>query len=436
MRTSLERLAFALALPLLVLGARPAGRPEAGPAGARVLAVRLTGVVSPVMDDILDEAIARARSGAYRALLVELNTPGGLESSMRDMVGSELASPVPILVWVTPGGAHAASAGVFITLAADVAAMSPGTNIGAATPISLQGPMDSTLARKAANDAAAFARTVATQRGRNVKWAERAVREAVAASDREAVDEGIVDFLASSRMELLEKADGRWMHRAADSTLIRVAGARVDDMQPSLRHRLLAPLVDPNVAYLLLMLGFYGILFELQNPGAILPGVAGAIFLVLAFFALSALPVNAAGLALIVLGVGFLLAEIKVHSHGVLAVGGALALGIGGLILFDDQAVRVAWPLVLAVTAATLAFFLLVIGFAIRGRRGPRATGKTALLGRRAEVIDRLSPRGRVRLDGEVWNAEAAGAIDVGAQVVVTGVEGLTLRVRPAAAEA
>ena len=155
MRTSLERLAFALALPLLVLGARPAGRPEAGPAGARVLAVRLTGVVSPVMDDILDEAIARARSGAYRALLVELNTPGGLESSMRDMVGSELASPVPILVWVTPGGAHAASAGVFITLAADVAAMSPGTNIGAATPISLQGPMDSTLARKATNDAAA-----------------------------------------------------------------------------------------------------------------------------------------------------------------------------------------------------------------------------------------------------------------------------------------
>src|SRR5262249_10665112 len=218
--------------------------------------------------------------------------------------------------------------------------------------------------------------------------------------------------------------------------LIRVSGAVVERMQPSLRHRLLAPLVDPNIAYLLLMLGFYGILFELQNPGAILPGVAGAIFLVLAFFALSALPVNAAGLALIVLGVGFLLAEIKVHSHGLLAVGGALALAIGGLMLFDDQVVRVAWPLVLAVTATTVAFFLVVIGFAVRGRHGPRALGRTALLGRHAEVIDRLSPRGRVRLDGEVWNAEAAGAVEVGAEVVVTGVEGLTLRVRPAAAEA
>jgi membrane-bound serine protease (ClpP class) len=401
-----------------------------------VLSVRLTGVVSPVMEDILDEAIQRARDGGYRALVVELNTPGGLESSMRNMVTRELASPVPVIVWVTPGGAHAASAGVFITIAADVAAMSPGTNIGAATPISLQGPMDSTLARKAANDAAAFARTVAAQRRRSVSWAERAVREAVAASDREAVQEGIVDFIASTPAELLEKSDGRLMRRGADSTLIRVAGAHVDVMQASLRHRLLAPIVDPNVAYLLLMLGFYGILFELQNPGAILPGVVGAIFLVLAFFALSALPVNAAGLALIVLGVGFLLAEIKVQSHGVLAVGGALALAIGGLILFDDQAVRVAWPLVLAVTAVTVAFFLFVIGFAIRGRRGRRASGKAAMLGRRAEVIERLTPRGRVRLDGEVWNAEASIVIEVGSVVVVTGVEGLTLRVRPAAAEA
>jgi membrane-bound serine protease (ClpP class) len=296
--------------------------------------------------------------------------------------------------------------------------------------------MDSTLARKAANDAAAFARTVAEHRRRSVGWAEKAVREAVAASEREAVEEGIVDFIAATPAELLEKADGRWMRRAADSTLIRVAGATIDPMLPSLRHRLLSPLVDPNIAYLLLMLGFYGILFELQNPGAILPGVAGAIFLLLAFFALSALPVNAAGLALIVLGIGFLIAEIKVHSHGLLTVGGALALAIGGLMLFDDRAVRVAWPLVLATTGVTVAFFLVVIGFAIRGRRGPRAIGVAALLGRHAQVIERLGPRGRVRLDAEVWNAEAAAEIEVGAEVVVTGVEGLTLRVRPAAREA
>jgi membrane-bound serine protease (ClpP class) len=321
-------------------------------------------------------------------------------------------------------------------MAADVAAMSPGTNIGAATPISLSGPMDSTLARKATNDAAAVARTVATQRGRSSVWAERAVREAVAATDAEAVEQHIVDFIARSQTELLERADGRAMRRGADSTLIRVAGASVERMEPSLRQRMLGHLVDPNIAYLLLMLGFYGILFELQNPGAILPGVVGAIFLVLAFLALSALPVNAAGLALLVLGIGFLIAEIKVHSHGVLAVGGALALGVGGLILFDDSAVHVAVPLVLAVTAMTVAFFLVVIGFAVRARRGPRVSGASALLGRRAQVVEGLAPRGRVRLDGELWNAEAPRHVEVGAEVVVIGVEGLTLRVRPAALEA
>ena len=428
------RLALGLALLLAVVAAKP--RPGTSAAPAQVLSVKLTGVVSPLMDDILGEALDRARDGGYKALVVELDTPGGLESSMRDMVSREFTAPVPVIVWVTPSGGHAASAGVFITMAADVAAMSPGTNIGAATPISLQGPMDSTLARKAANDAAAFARTVAEHRRRSVTWAERAVREAVAASEREAVEQGIVDFVAATPAELLEKADGRWMRRAADSTLIHVAGAVVVTMQPSLRHRLLAPLVDPNVAYLLLMLGFYGILFELQNPGAILPGVAGAIFLLLAFFALSALPVNAAGLALLILGVGFLVAEIKVHSHGLLTVGGAIAMAIGGLMLFDDRAVHVAWPLVLATTAVTVAFFAVLITLAIRGRRGPRASGVAAILGRRAQVIERLGPRGRVRLDAEVWNAEAAAAIEVGAEVVVTGVEGLTLRVRPAAREA
>ena len=430
---------FAASLSLLALTssrAHPARtRGETAAPVPRVLAVRLTGLVSPVMDDLFGQAIARAQAGGYRALVVELDTPGGLESSMRGIVQRELASPVPVIVWVTPGGAHAASAGVFVTMAADVAAMSPGTNIGAATPISLQGPMDSTLARKATNDAAAFARTVAAQRRRSAAWAERAVREAVAASDGEAVSLGIVDFVASTAVELLRKSDGRVMRRGADSTVIRVAGASVDRMQISLRHRVLAHLVDPNIAYLMLMLGFYGILFELQNPGAILPGVAGAVFLVLAFLALSALPVNAAGLALLVLGVGFLLAEIKVHSHGVLAVGGALALAVGGLILFDDRAVRVAWPVVLAGTGITVAFFLLVIGVVLRGRRGPRASGAQAMLGRRALVVEGLGPRGRVRLDGEVWNAEAPGHVEVGAEVIVVGVEGLTLRVRPAAQE-
>jgi membrane-bound serine protease (ClpP class) len=322
-----------------------------------------------------------------------------------------------------------------ITLAADVAAMAPGTNIGAATPVSLQGPMDSTLARKATHDAAAFARTVAEQRGRNVAWAERAVREAVAVSEREAAETHVVDFIAATAEELLQKSDGHAIRRATGTTTLRIAGASIERMEPSLRHRLLGQLVDPNIAYLMLMLGFYGLLFELQNPGAILPGVVGAISLVLAFLALSALPVNAAGLALLVLGIGFLLAEIKVHSHGILAVGGALALALGGLILFTDSAVQVARPLIAVVTALTVLFFALIFGAAIRSRRSRPQSGAAAMLGRRAVVLERLDPRGRVRLDGERWNAESQGSVEVGAEVIVTGVEGLTLRVRGTARE-
>lgn len=277
---------------------------------------------------------------------------------------------------------------------------------------------------------------MAAQRGRSTTWAEQAVRQAVAASDREAVALGVVDFVAASPAELLKRADGRLMRRGADSTVIRVAGAVVERMEPSFRQRALGHLVDPNIAYLLLMLGFYGVLFELQNPGAILPGVAGVIFLLLAFLALSALPVNAAGIALMVAGIGFLLAEIKVQSHGVLAVGGSIALGLGGLILFDDASVQVARPLVYGVTAFTVAAFVLLVGAALRGRRGPRVSGVAALIGRRAQVIEGLRPRGRVRLDGEVWNAEAAGQVEVGAEVEITGVVGLTLRVRPVAREA
>jgi len=422
-------LACAIAWPAIAAAAKQPG--AASP--PRVLVVRLEGVVSPIMDDVLASAIERARRDGHAALVIELNTPGGLERSMRTMVQRILASPVPVIVWVTPGGAHAASAGVFLTLAADVAAMAPGTNIGAATPVSLQGPMDSTLARKAANDAAAFARTVATQRGRDVKWAEAAVREAVAASEKEAVERGVVDLVASTMPELLRLSEGRPVRRPGSTTELQVAGAVPVRMEASFRQKALGHLAEPNIAYLLLMLGFYGILFELQNPGAILPGVAGAIFLLLAFLALSALPVNVVGLALLLVGIGFLLAEVKVQSHGILGVGGAIALAIGGLILFDDGAVRVARPLVLAVTAITVAFFLLVVGAALRARRGVRHTGAGALLGRHVLVIEALAPRGRVRLDGEVWNAEAPVTLHVGAEGVVTGVEGLTLRVQPAA---
>ncbi|HTR97357.1 MAG TPA: nodulation protein NfeD [Candidatus Acidoferrales bacterium] len=425
--------AIAASAVLLASGGRAhAARAAATAAPApHVLVTTLTGVVSPVMEEALAQALERAERENAAALVLEIDTPGGLESSMRDMVEKLLASPRPVIAWVTPSGAHAASAGVFIVMACDVAAMSPGTNIGAATPISMSGPMDSTLARKATNDAAAFARTVAAQRGRNEAWAERAVREAVAIDEREAVHQHVVDFVAGDLDDLLAKADTLTWRRGALARHLGTRGLAVTRIEPGIRERLLGRLADPNVAYLLMMLGFYGLLFELQNPGAVLPGVVGGICLLLAFFALSTLPVNSAGVALLVLGLAFLLAEIKVHSHGLLALGGAIALALGSLMLFRPGTVSVSWPFVLVGTGTTVVFFVAVVGAGVRARRLPVVTGAAGLVGRRGVALERLAPEGRVRIGGEVWAAASAVPLDPGVAVEVLKVEGLRLEVKP-----
>ncbi len=420
---------------LLSASPKPAGSPVAANTARHVVVATLTGVVSPVMDEALRDALTRAGDEHATALVLEIDTPGGLESSMRTMVQRLLAADVPVIAWVTPGGAHAASAGVFITMACDVAAMSPGTNIGAATPISMTGPMDSTLAHKVTNDAAAFARTISAQRGRNGVWAEHAVREAVSISETEAVHEHVVDFIAGDLPDLLAKADGMTWRRGALVRTLQTRGAAIVRITPGFRQRLLGHLADPNIAYLLMMLGFYGLLFELQNPGSVLPGIVGGISLLLAFFALSTLPVNAAGVALIVLGVAFLLAEIKVHSHGALAVGGTIALALGGLMLFQDVAVRVALPVVLLVTGTTVAFFLGLVGAGLRAGRRPVATRLAGLVGRSGIVLERLAPAGRVRFGDEVWNATADQVLDPGTAVEVAELKGLVVRVRPARQE-
>jgi membrane-bound serine protease (ClpP class) len=417
------------AIVLVAAVALAAPRPPTGE--GRVLAVRLEGPVSPVMDEILQGALARAERQGYRALLLEIDTPGGLESSMRQMIKRLLPAPVPTIAWIAPSGARAASAGVFVTMAADVAAMAPGTNIGAATPVNLQGGMDSTLSRKATNDAAAFARTVARQRGRNVEWAEQAVRKAVAASETEAVELGIVDFVAATEAEVLAKADGRSWRRGEKSRTLAVRGLPIDHIELGFRQRLLGLLADPSVAYILLMLGFYGLLFELQNPGAILPGVVGGICLILAFFALSTLPVNYAGIALIVLAIVFFIAEIKVTSHGLLAAGGIVAMVLGSLFLFEGETARLSGGLIAGVTLATATFFLLIVGAGLRAQRRKVATGPQSLIGKRAVVVDGLAPDGRVRVGDELWSARGEAAAEVGSEVEITGIDGLTLRVRP-----
>lgn len=411
--------------------------PKAAPAASRhVVVTPLTGVVSPVMEETLAQAIARAEADGAAALVLEIDTPGGLESSMRAMVQRLFAARVPVIGWVTPSGAHAASAGVFITMACDVAAMSPGTNIGAATPISLNGPMDSTLARKATNDASAFARTVAAQRGRNVAWAEKAVRAAEAISETEAVEAHVVDFVAGDLNDLLARADRLTWRRGELVRRMDTRGLPSIRLEPGFRQRLLGRLADPNVAYLLMMLGFYGLIFELQNPGSVLPGVVGGISLVLAFFALSTLPVNTAGIALLLLGLGFLLAEIKVQSHGVLAVGGTISLALGALMLFRGGTVSVSVPVVALGTLVTLVFFLGVIGAGLRARRRPVVTRAGGMVGRAGVVLERLAPSGRVRIGDELWNATADAPLEAGAAVEVVALEGMTVRVCPARKEA
>ena len=407
------------------------------PGEDRVLVLRVDGPISPITDEALSRALARAEREKYEALVIEVDTPGGLETSMRSMVKAMLASPVPTIAWVTPSGAHAASAGVFIVMAADFAAMAPGTNIGAATPISLQGPMDSTLARKATNDAAAFARSIAAQRGRNVIWAEDAVRHAVSINEDEAVKIDVVDTVAATFDELIALADGRTWRRGDASEVLHVRGKPVDRIETGFRQRLLALIADPNVAYILMLLGFYGLMFELQNPGAILPGVVGGICMILAFLALSVLPVNYAGIALILLAMIFFIAEIKVASHGILGAGGVLALILGSMILFSGTGVgRLSLTVILIATGVTALFFLLVVGAGLRAQKWPVKTGSAGLVGQRAVVIERLAPDGSVRLGDEIWRAIASTPVEAGSAVEITGVEGLTLRVRPMSREA
>jgi membrane-bound serine protease (ClpP class) len=402
----------------------------------RALLVRLEGPVSPVTAEALRLALGRADAQDYEVLILEVDTPGGLEPSMRDMVKRILASPVPVIAWVAPSGARAASAGVFVVMAADIAAMAPGTNIGAATPVNLGGPMDSTLSRKATNDAAAFARTVAAQRGRSVAWAEKAVREAVAASETEAVELDVVDFVAATDAELLATADGRSWRRGSETRRLRVRDLPIDRIEPGFRQRLLALIADPNVAYILMMLGFYGLLFELQNPGSILPGVVGGICLILAFLALSVLPVNYAGIALIVLAVVFFLAEIKVTSHGLLAAGGVVSLVLGSLILFErgSGVGAVSWPVIAAATLSTAIFFLLIVGAGLQAQRRRVTTGRQGLRGARAVVLE--AGPGRVRMGDEIWNATSESRLEVGDEVEIIGVDGLRLHVRPLGKEA
>ena len=367
-------------------------------------------------------------------LLIHLNTPGGLLKSTRIIVGDMLESRIPVIVYVSPAGAHAGSAGVFITLAADIAAMAPGTNIGAAHPVTMQGESDTIMNSKSTNDAAAFIRTIAEYRKRNLQWAEDAVRQSVAITANEALDKNIIDLIVSNDQELLNKADGKSIFRDSVQTHLHTRGATIQVLDMGFTEKILNLISDPDVAYMLLMLGLVGLLFELFNPGSIFPGIVGFISLVLAFYALNTLPVNYAGLALIIFGIILLLLEIKIASHGMLAIGGICSLLIGSLMLIRTDSnfdfIKISRVLIFSSVAVTTCFFLFVVGMGLKAQRRKPVMGIESMLGETAEAIGPLNPAGKVSMQGEIWNAiSVSGNINIGEKVRVKEIKNLTLYV-------
>ncbi|MGH7307580.1 MAG: NfeD family protein [Candidatus Rokuibacteriota bacterium] len=407
-------------------GATPAG------AAPTVSLLEIEGVISPVTLRLVGAAIDRAQAERSEALIIQLDTPGGLERSMRSIVQRILQAEVPVVVYVAPTGARAASAGVFITMAAHVAAMAPATNIGAAHPVALGGGADKESLKKIENDAAAFIRTVALERGRNAEWAEKAVRQSVAITEREAVRLNVVDLIAESVPDLLQKIEGRTVKTARGKVTLQTRAAVVTPIEIGFRDRVLNVITDPNVAYILMMVGMIGLIAELYNPGAIFPGVIGGISLILAFFAFQSLPLNYAGLLLILLGIGLMVAEIKIVSHGILGVGGVIALLLGSLMLFEAPEVgfRVSWWVLLPTVAATAGTFLIVIAAGVRALGRRPLLGAAGLIGQVGSARSRLAPEGQVTVQGEIWRAVAdGGPIDEGVPVRIVDVQGLTLRV-------
>ena len=401
------------------------------PAVRPVLAIKLEGVIAPSVADYIIRAIKQADREMAQALVIELDTPGGLDLSMRSIIKEMLAAERPIIVYVSPSGARAASAGAFITLAAHVAAMAPGTNIGAAHPVNMGGPMDKEMSKKVTNDAAAYIRTIAEQRGRNAQWAEDAVRKSVSATEKEALNLKIIDVVADKLNDLLVALDGREVTTARGKVMLHTKGVEVSRLEMGLRDKILKVISDPTIAYMLLMLGLAGLYFELSTPGAILPGVLGGICLILAFYAFQTLPVNYAGLLLILLAIILFIAEVKVVSNGMLAVGGIIAMILGSTMLIrsPESFMRISLPAILGTTAVTAAFFIFVVTMALRAQRQKTTTGAEGLIGQIGTVRTPLKPEGSVLVGGELWSAQCEERAEPGDKVRVRAVKGLLLQV-------
>ncbi len=397
--------------------------------------ITVSAAITPPIAEYVVQSIDEAEKDGAEGLIIRLDTPGGLDLAMRDIVKAILNAPLPVIVYVAPSGARAASAGMIITMAAAIAVMAPGTNIGAAHPVGfgIGGGLDKTMSEKVVNDAAAYVRGIAKKRGRNEEWAENAVRKSVSITAEEALRLKVIDFMAVDLNSLVKQLDGREVVLAGGKRILKTKDAILREKVMGVRLKVLSALSDPNIAYLLLLIGLAGLYFEFSNPGAILPGVIGGISLIMAFFAMQTLPVNYAGVGLIFFAIILFIAEIKVISHGILAVGGIVSLVIGSMMLFHapDSSLRISWSVLIPAVSIMSLFFIVVIAIAAKAQLGLRHGGQEGMRGLEGVAITDIHEEGRALIHGENWNAISDVPIAKGSSIRVIDLENLKVKVEP-----